>query len=224
MGVTSGTHVKNVPTTLVKEQQQDVLIAPTRPADCPAEVTALAPVPTSDDEPSRSFQKEQTWTEGQGRLVARLESVGVNRSMSRRLVQTVPKELILTALNRLPFRQAKNPAAYLVRELLDGGYTEPVARQVTRTREEVHARRKTEEREEQARREREGEDLARYVDEILAKHSGEARAKLLEEAKGRLGGWAARFTVDEEDPVLRGALCDLVLERWPMGEGRRVAA
>lgn len=222
---TGGTHVKNMQTTSVKEQHQAPSESePVQKASNPIEARDLPPPPTPDDDSSRSSQKEPNLSEKQTRMVGHLESLGVHRSMSRRLVESKPMELILAALNRLPFRQAKNPAAYLVRELLDGGYGEVPAARATRDREDVQARRKAEEQEEQARREREETELKQHVDGVLARVSGEDRQKLVEEARARVGAWASRTALDEGNPVLRGALCDVILERWPMGEEARMAA
>ncbi len=222
---TGGTHVKNMQTTSVKEQHQAPHESePVQKVGNPIEVRDLTPPPTPDDDSSRSSQKESKPTEIQNRLVAHLESLGVHRSMSRRLVESKPMEMILAALNRLPFRQAKNPAAYLVRELLDGGYGEVPAGHAARAREDVQARRKAEEVEDQARREREEVELKRHVDGVLAGVSVEDRQKLLEEARARVGGWASKTALEEGNPVLRGALCDVILERWPMGEQARMVA
>lgn len=212
---TGGTHVKNMETSSKKEQHQGQAVPTSEDARNEPSAPPVPPPPTPDDVPSIPSSKTKE-DETKGRLVARLESLGVHRSMSRRLVESKPVELILAALNRLPFRQAKNPAAYLVRELLDGGYSEPAPVVVVPTREEVHERRKAEQREEEARRDREARDLAAHVDGVLARLAPEERLTLLEEARGRLGAWAARFALDDGNPIIRGALCDLVLERWPM--------
>ena len=220
---TAGAHVKNMKTTSKKEHHQERARTKTpRTESNPSEEPVLTPPPTPDDETPRSLKTRAELTESQARLAARLQQLGVHRSMSRRLIQSKPLELILKVLNQLPFRQARNPAAYLVRELLDGGYGEvpaALSAPAERAQEDLHARRKREEKLEQDRREREERELKEHVEGVLVSLAPEERRLLFEEARGRLGPWAARFALDDGNPVLRGSLCDLVLERWPLGGG-----
>ncbi len=65
-------------------------------------------------------------TEEQGKLRRRLENTGLTTEQSRELLLAFPADVIAQQLDWLPYRNAKNPAGYLL-AAIDGGYQEPKA-------------------------------------------------------------------------------------------------
>ena len=183
-------------------------VAPAAPEAAPS------PPPALDDVSSQSSESKES-----GELVERLRAEGVHGGMARRLAAEAPPDVIRRALENLAHRQVKNRAAWLVQEIRDGGYEAPEAVRQTRSREEVQARRRAEERSLTEARDREAERIRGHVEGVLARLSEGERAELVRVARGRLGPWAGRLAQDEGSPLLRAEVSAVVLERWPLGLG-----
>ena len=201
-----------------RREEEDHHAGPVRPAESPvapaAPEAAPSPPPALDDVSSQSSESKES-----GELVERLRAEGVHGGMARRLAAEAPPDVIRRALENLAHRQVKNRAAWLVQEIRDGGYEAPEAVRQTRSREEVQARRRAEERSLTEARDREAERIRGHVEGVLARLSEGERAELVRVARGRLGPWAGRLAQDEGSPLLRAEVSAVVLERWPLGLG-----
>lgn len=201
-------HAETVPSNEGKKEQQQARPAEARPPSNPTPHPAAVPV-------------ENDLTEEQALLLARMREVGVGRTMALRLIGSRPAEVIEEALDNLPHRKARRPAALLVRELQEGGWELPrEVAQEQQKREAEESRRA--EQQAQAERERQEADAAeerfRAAWDAL---DGARRNQALEEARKRVA-WAAHLpgALEEGSPILAGAIRE-VLAGW--GEASRPA-
>lgn len=193
-------HAETVPSNEGKKEQQQARPAEARPPSNPTPHPAAVPV-------------ENDLTEEQALLLARMREVGVGRTMALRLIGSRPAEVIEEALDNLPHRKARRPAALLVRELQEGGWELPrEVAQEQQKREAEESRRA--EQQAQAERERQEADAAeerfRAAWDAL---DGARRNLALEEARKRVA-WAAHLpgALEEGSPLLAGALREVMAE------------
>jgi hypothetical protein len=151
----------------------------------------------------------------QKEALGQLLALGVSEGMARRLVGTQPLAVIRQTLEHLPFRQVKDPAAWAVQEILDGGYAPPAELAAKKKRDELQARRQAERQAEEERREREDQEFRQRVQTLLGGLSPAEKERLLAMARQRVGSWAHRVPglLEEDSPVMRAILLDLVQER-----------
>ena len=212
-------HAKTVPSNEGKEKQQQA--EPFEPKPTPPNPTPHpAAVPSEDD-----------LTEEQAALLARMRRVGVGRTVALRLLGSCPAEIVAEALDNLPHRNARRPAALLVRELQEGGWELPREAVQEQKKPEVEDSRRAEE---QAQVERERQEAAVAEGRFQVTWdalSAERRSLALEEARQRVA-WAAHLpgALEEGSPILAGALREVVGE-WAevpvaadLDEGAREAA
>ncbi len=152
-------------------------------------------------------------------LVARLVATGVSQRQAERLVRSHPSDRIEAALSSLPFRNAKNPAGYLVREIEDGGWLPPVAIQEQEKKTASAAKRKAADEKAaqlEAERTRAAEARLRQVEHVVQALAPELVAELWSEARAQVMKFSRLAANDatEQNPFLKAAFSNLVQDRF----------
>lgn len=201
-------HVKNVPSNEGKKKQQHRDPRRTRrgAADGPAVRTEPAPHPAA-------VPSEHDLSEEQKTLLARMRAVGVGLTTAVRLLRERAPEIVRRALDHLPMRRAKRPAALLVRELQEGGWETPPEIAAEQERQQAEEVRRAREAERAARERQEAEAVEERYRAAWEAFSAERRAEAVAEARRRTS-WAAHLpgATDPDGPLLRGMVREVVAE------------
>lgn len=201
-------HVKNVPSNEGKKKQQhrDPRRVRRGAADGPAVRTEPAPHPAA-------VPSEHDLSEEQKALLARMRAVGVGLTTAVRLLRERAPEIVRRALDHLPMRRAKRPAALLVRELQEGGWETPPEIAAEQERQQAEEVRRAREAERAARERQEAEAVEERYRAAWEAFSAERRAEAVAEARRRTS-WAAHLpgATDPDGPLLRGMVREVVAE------------
>ncbi len=184
-------------------------------------VAVCCPPATPDDDASKNQfhggkkRQRPSLTDEQLQLLERMQANGVSSSQAHRVLQQARPERIRQSLEYLPYRNAKNPAGYFVREVLSEDFAAPKVLRLDKQREDVKQRRKQEELDQaEAKRAEEEAYRAQRQAAYEALQPDQLR-ELVEEARRR-AVWARNRPemLAEDSPVLQGLVLDLVDEGW----------
>ncbi len=184
-------------------------------------VAVCCPPATPDDDASKNLfrggkkRERPCLTDEQLQLLERMQANGVSSSQAHRVLQQARPERIRQSLEYLPYRNAKNPAGYFVREVLSEDFAAPKVLRLDKQREDVKQRRKQEEFDQaEAKRAEEEAYRAQRQAAYEALQPDQLR-ELVEEARRR-AVWARNRPemLAEDSPVLQGLVLDLVDEGW----------
>lgn len=172
--------------------------------------------PTTDQDRSvLTIEKPQRAQETED-LIRSLCQVGVQRPVAVALIKKHSSDLIKTCLKHLPARKAKNPAAFLVREISAGGYAPPRSQKgEDASRVPSYEEYRAEELAEEELKEQEAREFRDQIDTGLAELSKAERTELRRQALQR--AWkiappAARKQNVEKTVFFKVALSELLEE------------
>ena len=203
-------HAKKEPSNEERKKQQQ------RPAlvELPSDQAAV-PIPHP-----AAVLSETDLNEEQLSALERILEAGVGRTMALRLLANASLDVICTALDNLPHRHAKRPAALLVREIQEGGWETP--RELQDLRKDQEAERKHRLEEEQRAQGQEAQAAAEEdaFETAWSALSAERREQVLEEARRRIA-WAAHLpgALEEGSHLLAGAVREVVATGDVSGSG-----
>lgn len=171
----------------------------------------------ADDDASLKISKKSAVTEPVNEdLVRRLRAAGVSASQAKRLARNYPADRIEAELEALPFRNASNPAGYLVRAI-EEGFVPPAglseAKDKAAAAERRKAREAAEKAREEAQRQAEEERFGR-IEALYEQLSAGERERIDEEARAQLTKISAKFAADTNSPMFRAAVRNIVADRY----------
>lgn len=210
VGAPCGTK-QGVRTQGVRTQTHHSSVSPKTRIDCP-------PASPDDDFSEKRFKKAPkppalSLTSEQLDLVERMRKLGISLSQAHRVTQQAPPERIRQALEYLPYRNAKNPAGYFVREVLSEGFAAPKPLQAEAERSALKLRKKQEQVEEAEKSRAEEEAYRAQRQAAFEELQPDQLRELVAEARRR-AVWAKSDMLGDDSPVLQGLVLDLVDEGW----------
>ena len=149
-------------------------------------------------------------TDEQTALAAHMRTVGVSSLIAARLAQGKPAALIRAALKGLAARQEiRNPAGWLVQEIMAGGYQAPAAILAAEHRQKAANNRAAAQQTEQAERDAtNARALAEWAE--VQRLAPDDLADLVARARAQLAKLSPRLAEAPEDaPMVRGAILDV---------------
>lgn len=177
----------------------------TPPDQADAPTAAVAP-----EKGRRAGASSFPLTDDQSALAAHLRAVGVSSPIAARLAHGKPAELIQAALKGLAARQEiRNPAGWLVQEIMAGGYQAPAAILAAEHRQKAASNRAAAQQTEQAERDAaNARALAEWAE--VQRLAPDDLADLVARARAQLAQLSPRLAEAPEDaPMVRGAVLDV---------------